>query len=215
MVNLKYRFNSLTLREWQISHDRGAVPANLQLNPGRPCAAVQNRKPDRAKSRRAHHTGHAADFDPGQTDGRADGRHMRIAELKSEHPFFQTAARGRPLDSFLPQVASLGERDCTIEPRLECDRLVSGIDTDECDAVLDADSFERARIDAARMRRFRKYVGDGRINRIARSDYGYSGSAVTRQVADQRAAGFDEAPRGQGRSSLRRAGRVDRKSTRL
>src|SRR5208282_1080968 len=199
MVNLKYRFNSLTLRKRQIGHDRGAVPANLQLDSGRPGAVMQNRKPDRATSWRAHRTGHTAYFHPGQTDDRADGRHLRTTELKSEHPFFQTAARGRPLDSFLPEVASLAERDRAIEPRFECDRLVSGIDPDACDAVLDANSFEHARIGAARTGRFRKYVGDGRINRIARRDYRYRDSAVAGQVANQRLAVFDEAPRGNRR----------------
>src|SRR5271165_5399811 len=103
---------------------------------------MQNRKPDRAEARRAHAARHAADFLALERKNRARLRNVRSIELKSEHPLFQTAARGRPLDSFLAEVASFVERDRAIETRLECDRFICRVDADSSDAILDPDDLK-------------------------------------------------------------------------
>src|SRR5271156_4202340 len=103
---------------------------------------MQNRKPDRAEARRAHAASRAADFLALERKNRACLRNVRSIELKSEHPLFQTAARGRPLDRFLAEIASFVERDRAIEARLERDRFICGIDADSSNAILDPDNFE-------------------------------------------------------------------------
>ena len=55
-------------------------------------------------------------------------------------------------------------------------------------------------------RRLRENCGDGRIERLARSEHRRGGAAVAGQIADERTAGLDEGPRGE----RRRAGRVER-----
>src|SRR5208282_6820523 len=156
---------------------------------------MQNRKPDRAEARRAHAARHAADFLALERKNRAGLRNVRSIELKSEHPLFQTAARSRPLDRFLAEVASFIERDQAIETPLERDRFIRSVDADSRNAILDPDDFEHRGVDSARTRRLRENRGDRRINRIARTNHGYGWSAVARQVTDTRAARFDEVPR--------------------
>src|SRR5271155_3407436 len=149
---------------------------------------MQNRKPDRTQTHRSRDAGPPADFLAGEKKRCARRQRVRTIELKSEHPFFQTAPRGRPLYRFLPEVASLVERDRAIEARFQCNRLVGGIYINARDAIFDADCFELCGIDAARAGRSLDDRGDRGISRIAWSDHGYRRPAVTRQVADERAA---------------------------
>src|SRR5258708_655010 len=110
---------------------------------------MQNRKPDRAEPRRAHGARHTADFLAREIKDRCGGWQVLTMKPKAEHSFFQTATRRRPLYRFLPEVASLVERDRAIQARLERDGLVGGIDADARDAIFDANSFEHRSVDAA------------------------------------------------------------------
>src|SRR5580704_449935 len=109
MINLKYRFNSSTLRERQVRHYCRSTLAYCQFRAGRPCAVMQNRKPDSTEARRSHGARHPADFLARESKDRSGGWQALTTKLKAEHPFFQTAARSRPLYRFLPEVASLVE----------------------------------------------------------------------------------------------------------
>ena len=142
IINLKYRFNSSTLPKRQIRHDRQSALAHFQFRAWRPCAVMQNRKPDRAKARRAHGARNTADFLARESKDPTGGWQALTMKLKAEHSFLQAAARSRPLYRFLPKVASLVERDCAIQARLERDGLVVGIDPDPRDAVFEANSLD-------------------------------------------------------------------------
>src|SRR5579864_3590318 len=75
--------------------------------------------------------------------GRALSRRAWAVDSEAVQALLQCTAGGRALDCLLAQIASLIERDSGVEPSLERDGLVAGVDTDTRKPVLDAQDFKR------------------------------------------------------------------------